>query len=316
MRTTPVLGLSLAVGLSVSACSPGTSINASAAGSTSLFGGDLHIHHGSVVRGWMSPGAKKKHLMYVSLPQSDEVDVFALPKYALVGQITDGLEAPEGMATDKKGNLYVTNLTGPTVTVYPRGASTPSLTLTLKYSPADVTITKKDYVLVGDIGGGVDVCPPGKTSASSRLTNPDLGQVDGVGVDGHDNVYAAGYTPQSKPVVFEFAHLKEPGTNLNLSGLENPAGVLVDSSGNLAVSDNTLPGVNIYPPGATSPSATIAANESPDRSAFNRAENLIYVPEGSNDGVNIYDYPTGTFVQTVTISGFARGAILSPWQKP
>lgn len=220
------------------------------------------------------------------------------------------------MATDKKGDLYVTNLTGLTITVYPRGSTTPSLTLRQSNSPVDVAVTKNNYVLVGDISGGVDVYPPKAAAPSARLTYSNLVQVGGVAVDGHDDVYAAGYTSQSTPIVVEFAHGKPTGTNLNLVGLVTPAGMLVDENGNLAVSDNTLPGVNIYPPGSTLPSATIANTEAPDRSAFDRAENLIYVPESTYGAVNIYDYPSGTFVQTLSLQGFVRGAILSPEPEP
>lgn len=313
MRSVFTLGSLLVVGLALCACSTGTSISGITGPSTSPFGPAQH--HRSSVRGWMSPTAKKR-LLYVSLTQVSLVDVYSIPKYSLVGQISDGLKAPEGMATDKKGNLYVTNLTANTITVYPKGSTSPSLTLRQSNSPVDVTVTKNNYVLVGDISGGVDVYPPKQAAPSARLTYSDLVQVGGVAVDAHNNVYAAGYTPASTPIVVEFAHLGPTGKNLNLTGLVTPAGVLVDENGNLAISDNTLPGVNIYPPGSTSPSATIANTQAPDRSAFDRAENLIYVPESTNDAVNIYDYPSGTFVQTLSLSGFVRGAILSPAQKP
>lgn len=286
----------------------------SAAGApTSSLG--LQLHHGSIVRGWMSPHAKKR-LLYVSLTSSNLVDVYKIPSYALVGQISDGIEAPEGMATDKNGNLYVTNLTAETVTVYPKGATSPSLTLSVPYSPVDVTITKKNTVLVADLGGEVDVYPPGATSRSSRLTFPGLYQPAGVAVDAQNDVYVVGWSSQNKPMAVEFPDLSATGKNLNLTGIDSPTGVLVDSEGNLAVSDDVLPGVNIYPPGSTSPSKTIANTESPDRSAFNRAESLIYVPEAANNAVNVYDYPSGKLVKTLELSGFVRGAILSPAQKP
>jgi hypothetical protein len=312
MRSLLILGSPLVAGLALSACSAGTSIDTMGP-SASPFGPAPHQR--STLRGWMSPDAKKR-LLYVSLTQLSLVDVYSIPKYSLVGEISDGLQAPEGMATDEKGNLYVTNLTAKTVTVYPKGSTSPSLTLRESNSPVDVAITKKNYVLVGDISGGVDVYPPKATAPSARLTYSDLVQVGGVAVDAHNNVYVAGYTSQSTPIVVEFAHLGPTGANLNLTGLVSPAGVLVDKHGNLAVSDNTLPGVNIYPPGSTSPSATIANAEAPDRSAFDRTENLIYVPESTNDAVNIYDYPSGAFVQTIALPGFVRGAILSPAQEP
>lgn len=312
MRNVSIVGLSL-VGLVASACSSGNSINGAVGAPTSSLG--MQLDRGSIVRGWMSPHAKKR-LLYVSLTDSNLVDVYKIPSYALVGQISNGIEAPEGMATDKKGDLYVSNLTANSVTVYPKGATSPSLTLSVPYSPVDVAITKKNTVLVADLGGGVDVYLPGATSRSSRLTYSGFMQSAGVAVDAQNNVYLVGWSSSNKPMAIEFPDLTDTGTNLNLTGLDSPTGILVDAKGKLAVSDDLLPGVNIYPPGSTSPSKTIANTESPDRSAFNKAESLIYVPEASNDAVNFYDYPSGKFVKTLSLSGFVHGAILSPAQRP
>lgn len=269
-------------------------------------------------RGWIVPN-KKNQLLYVSNEESSEIDVFSIPSDKLTGQITDGISQPEGIATDKNGNLYVADLGSDTVTVYPHGSTSPSQTLTESDGPDDVAVTEDGHVLAGDIDGGVDVYAPGASSPSSRLTNPDIGSVDGVGVDRHDNVYAAGENDSGGPVVVEFANMSGSGKNLNLTGLLGPTGALVDKKGNLVISDYELPGINIYPPGSTSPSATIANSEDPDRSALNKKENLIYVPEAFNGSVNIYKYPSGTLLTTISLSGssnFVSGTALSPAPKP
>jgi hypothetical protein len=305
---------SLVVGLCVSGCSaqpttpvPGTATPAGRFGS---------VHRAGFIRSWMSPNAKREQLLYVSQPEQSVVDVYSVPAYSLEGQITDGIDFPQGVTADKHGNLYVANLEGDSVTIYPQGGTSPTRTLSDSYGPLDVALTKNGYVLVGDNAGGVDVFPPNASSPSTRLTNADLSVVAGVAADAHNDAYAAGNNVSYAPVVVKFKNMAGPGTNLNLSDLVAPSGILIDASGNVVVSDYSLPGVNIYAPRSKKPSATIANSESPDRSAFDKMENLIYVPEGTTYAVNVYDYPSGTLVQTVTTSGFTRAAALSPPAKP
>jgi hypothetical protein len=274
----------------------------------------------AALRGWISPKKSKEQLLYVSDSIDGVIDIFSVPDYSLVGQITDGLDFPEGIATDKKGNLYVSNLFGNTVTVYPEGQTSPSVTLSEPDGPDDVAVAGNGDVLAGDTDGGVDVYKPGETSASSRLTNSNITSVSGIGIDGNDNVYAVGtYTFSNssgpQPAVVKYAALGSSGKNLKLSGLIEPAGALVDKHGNIVISDFKLPGVNLYKPGKKNPFATIASAGPADRIAINNKQNLIYVPQSTYGDVSIFKYPSGKLVQDIPISsgdGFASGTALSP----
>ncbi len=325
MQTIRLFGISCVLGIAVAACSSSNALTGASPGSANQPQGVMRHgigpngvpSHISGLRGWMSPDRKKKkkQLLYVSDEAQGIIDVFSVPSYSEVGQITSGIDQPEGIATDKKGNLYVSNLSGGTVTVYKPGGTSPSLTLTESDGPDDVAVGSNGYVYAGDDGGGIDVYPPGATSPSSRLTNSDLDEgVFGVGVDASNNVYAAGYGSPG-PAVVEFANASGSGTNLGLTGIEGPTGVLIDKHNDVVVSDFDLSEVLVYPPGQTSPSATISATDT-DRSAVNEKEKKIYVPEGPNYQVGVYDYPKGTAVTTITIGSFASGAALSPAPKP
>jgi hypothetical protein len=267
----------------------------------------------------MSPDRKKtKTLLYVSeISQSTTgvVDVYSVPKYLLVGQITAGIDWPLGLTIDRKGKLYVTNLDSKTVTVYQAGQTSPSLTLSVLNPPTDVAVGSNGYVYVSDQGGGVGVYPPGATSPSRRLTNPNLDlKVGGVAVSSSNNVYADGESYYSyyydTPAVVEFRNARGTGTNLGLTGLSGAlAGVIIDD-GHLTVSDFGGSTILIYPPGQTSPSVTITVPYNPERSAINRAENEIYVP--LDYAVGVYDYPSGKFVTEFSTGGNPTGAALSP----
>jgi len=269
--------------------------------------------HPSALRGWMiSPDRHhhKKKYLYVSDEGATVVDVYKLPSLALIGQISSGLSEPEGITTDKHGNLYVSNLGNGTVTVYHQGRTSPYLTLTESSGPDDVAVAENGYVLAGDTSGGVDVYPPGATSPSTRLTNSAIDSVYGVGVDSHNNVYAAG-TGGAGAVVVEYTDMSGSGKNLGLTGLSGPSGALIDKNGNLVVSDYSNGVIDIYPPGQTSPSGTISVT-SPDRTSINTADTTLYVPQGGQDEVDILSYPSGSPIGTIGIGSFTSGTAVSP----
>ena len=319
MKSLRFLGVAGVLGIALTACSASNLPTGFAPGSVNQTQGTARhgigpngvLSHISTLRGWMSPDRKrKKKLLYVSDEGQGIVDIFAVPKYSMVGQITDGINQPEGLATDKKGKLYVSNLSGNTITVYKPGATSPSLTLTDSDGPDDVAVGSNGYVYAVDIAGGIDVYPPGATEPSTRLTNSALTYAAGVAVDASNNLYADG-TNGSGGAVVKYANASGSGTNLGLTGLSEPSGVIVDKKNNLVVSDFGLSEILIYPPGQTSPSGTITV-PSADRSAINKAENVIYGPEGFNYGVGVFDYPGGTLVTTIPVGGFTPGAALTP----
>jgi hypothetical protein len=258
-------------------------------------------------------GASK--LLYVSDELNNLVDIYSVPGYSKVGQISNGINEPEGIATDEKGNLYVANFFGGTVTIYKPETTSPYRTLIESHGPDDVAVATNGYVLTGDVAGGVDVYAPGATNPSTRLTNSGISSVRGVGVDANNNVYAAGMNASSKGVVIEYTDMSGGGTNLGLQDLKSPHGVLVDKNNNVVVSDAVAGAIFIYPPGKTSPSSEISVSN-PNGSTVNRQENLIYVPQGHMDHVDVLDYPSGKDVKRLSTGGFALGTALSPASPP
>jgi len=79
-------------------------------------------------RSWMLPEAKSDHLLYIT--NSTKVEVYSYPRGAPVGEITD-LTSPYGDCTDKKGNVYITDLSAGTVTEYAHGGTQPIRTLSV-----------------------------------------------------------------------------------------------------------------------------------------------------------------------------------------
>jgi hypothetical protein len=253
----------------------------------------------------------ENQLLYVSDELNNVIDMYSVPAYSKVGQISNGIEDPEGITTDRNGNLYVANFFNGTVTIYKPNTISPYRTLIESHATEDVAVATNGYVLAGDGAGGVDVFAPGATSPNTRLTNSGISSVFGVGVDTNNNVYAAGINASSKGVVIKYNDMSGGGTNLGLQDLASPHGVLIDKHNNVVVSDAVAGEIFIYPQGKTSPSSEISVSNA-NRSALNQQGNLIYVPRGHTNHVDVLDYPSGTGVKTFSIGGFALGTALSP----
>src|SRR5580700_10082829 len=71
---------------------------------------------------WMLPEAKREDLLYISDVYG--VHVFSYPKGTHVGDLT-GVASPQGLCTDREGNVFVTDLTVGYVYKYAHGGTRP-----------------------------------------------------------------------------------------------------------------------------------------------------------------------------------------------
>src|SRR5579863_5266592 len=87
--------------------------------------------HGVARHGWLPPAAKQEKLLYVSDYTASIVLIYkqGATGSGPIGEIVDGISSPQGVATDKLGTLYVANQGTNTITEYPAGATSPSVTL-------------------------------------------------------------------------------------------------------------------------------------------------------------------------------------------
>lgn len=262
----------------------------------------------------MSSPNSAQQLLYVSDVADAVVNVYDVPGYTLAGRIK-GIEQPEGIATDPKGNLYVTDLLGNKVWIFKSGKTKPFLTITDR-GPDAVAVAPNGDVLVGDIDGGINIYPPGQTTAQARLTNSAATDVDCIAVDANENVFAGGSNSAYIGSVVEYKKMKGSGTNLGLTGLQVPGSVLLDKTGDLVVSDYETSLISIFPPGKTAPSSTISV-PSPNGSSFNHSRTKLYVPESTSGQVAFLRYPSGMHAGALQISSsFIVGTAFYPPARP
>jgi hypothetical protein len=270
--------------------------------------------------GWLSPAAKKaKHLIYVSDFTGNAVEIYSAAGsgQSPIGEITDGISGPEGNCVDAHGDLWVTNVTNQTVTMYPHGNTTYKLQYTGFAYPTAVAAGKNGWVYVSDLVGEKVVEFP-KNSTRSKVTI-SITYPQGVALDSKNNLYVeynTGAHGGGPGDVDEFAPKSTKGDDLGLPIVWG-AGDAIDGKSDVVVADQgsgSNAAVYVFPPGSTKPSETITQGmEDPFRIAFDKPFKHLYVADPEVNALLVYDYSSGTLVNTIT-SGLKSvyGVAVSP----
>lgn len=271
--------------------------------------------------GWLSPAAKTaKHLIYVSDYLSNDVEIYSASgsNQSPIGQITDGIDGPEGSFVDRHGNLFVSNVNNATVTMYPHGSTTYKVQYTGFAYPTNVTVGRNGVVYVADLVGEKVVEFP-KGSTQPKLTI-DISYPQGVALDAKNNLYIeynTGAHGGGPGAVDEFAPGSSQGENLDLPIVWG-AGDAVDGDADVVAADQGSGSGNdavyVFPPGSTKPSETITQGmEDPFRLALDKKFKTLYVADPAVNKVLVYDYASGSLINTIS-NGLKSvdGVALSP----
>ncbi len=257
--------------------------------------------------GWLSPAAKKaKHLIYVSDFTGNAIEIYSAAGsgQSPIGAITDGISGPEGICLDDHGDLFVTNVSNQTVTMYPHGSTTYKLQYTGFAYPTAVAAGKNGWVYVSDLVGEKVVEFP-KNSTRSKVTI-DITYPQGVALDSKNNLYVeynTGAHGGGPGDVDEFAPKSTKGDDLGLPIVWG-AGDAIDGKSDVVVADQgsgSNAAVYVFPPGSTTPSETITQGmEDPFRIAFDKRFKHLYVADPEVNALLVYDYSSGALVNTIT----------------
>jgi hypothetical protein len=260
--------------------------------------------------GWLSPAAKSaKHLIYVSDFLNNDVEIYPTTgsNPNPIGQITDGIDGPEGCYVDRHGNLFVTNVTNQTVTMYPHGSTTYTLQYTGFAYPTNVTVGRNGMVYVADlVGGKVVEFQRGKTRSKRTITVNDP---QGVALDAKNNLYVeynTGAHGAGPGDVNKYPPGSTNGQDLGLPIVWG-GGDAIDGSGDVVVADQGSgignAAVYVFPPGSKTPSQTINEGmQDPFRIALDKKFKNLYVADPAVNAVLVYDYASGALVKSITNS--------------
>jgi DNA-binding beta-propeller fold protein YncE len=275
----------------------------------------------------MAPAAKSgRGLLYVSDNADNLVDIFDVKgkNQQPIGQITDGIAQPNGLATDKDGNLYVANgylASTSSVTVYPPGSTSPSVTYTdgILY-PVGVAVQRNGRLYVANFDGyDVTEYRKGSTSPDKTIPFQSLEGNDpfGLALDAHDNLFVAalGY-PDAQ--AYEIKRGSVSPQDLGIGWIQVMHGIAVDSQGDVLIVNQGAGAVDVFPPGSNTPSEIITDGlEQPILISLNQPQTKLYVADdglSGNGTVRVYSYPAGQLINTITFPRFAApvGVALSP----
>jgi hypothetical protein len=177
--------------------------------------------------------------------------------------ITDGVNRPTGLTVDAAGTIYCANVGNNTITVYPKGKTTPSLTINFF---AEYLATDANDNLYAS-GSTVDEFAPGSTSGKDlNLPGGNAIEVDHAGniilVNGADiDYYPPGSTTPSKSVPVTGGSV----FSLSLSGNNKTLYASVDTSaGPFAVESVAYPNGSTLTPKYTGTTGDWPIAASPD----------------------------------------------------
>ena len=275
--------------------------------------------------GWLSTRAKSgKGLVYVDDNNGNVVYVY--DKAALtqgpIGEITSGVSAPNGLAVDRRGNLYVANSDN-TNSAYHPGNTTPFRTYSSGISlPFGLVISASTGRLYVANLNSYDVTeyPKGSTTPDVTISFQYLEGNDpfGVALDAQDDLFvtALGY-----PIAqaYEVPFGSSTPEDLGINGITVMHGIAVDKKGNVIIVDQGGKTIDIFPPGSDTPKKKITDGLiQPILIALNRRQRRLYVADAGSNGYDgglwVYSYPGGKLLVQVHLPGFTvpEGVAVSP----
>jgi hypothetical protein len=257
-------------------------------------------------------------LLYAGNDYTSTIDIYPLtgPNQQQIGSISNGVNGPWGLSLDANGLLYVANGYPGTVTVYPYGTTTPSMTYSGIYRALYALADSAGHVFVSGqnhhhLGHVLEF----NAGSNHVIVHRQLGkETDGMAEDGQGNLYVA-YRGKASGSIAEFG----PGlTNKRHLGIriDEPQGLLIDRAGNIIVVESVADRIDVFPPGATTPSVTVTISGIGHLAelAMQNSETTLWVC--SEEGY-VYSMPYPLTPSTVpteyeNITGVSNGVGVSP----
>jgi hypothetical protein len=277
----------------------------------------------------LNPAVKrsKSGLIYVADDTNSEIHIYPLrgKNQKQLGSIT-GVPVVEYLNVDRWHNLYVVEFSAGKVLVYPKGATQPSLTLTVDPSgafPNAVAISHTGEVAVGQFQtNGINFYHKGTTTPYNLVPPPAGFSAGFCAYDASGNLYVILSRASGPSHIGEIVGGGSGKSTTDLgvnTGITNAKGIQVDKDGNLGVvgDDGTL---NVYAAGSntllSSAKLLDPPNDGPSPNggfSLLKSGRSLYVASAILDG-NLgqaykYAYPAGgNILNTITVEPPASGS--------
>ncbi|MGA8574432.1 MAG: hypothetical protein WB609_01935 [Candidatus Cybelea sp.] len=286
------------------------------------------IRHGHAAKHGVRP-AFTNHVIYIDDSGNSAADVVKYNHWTdFEGTIGSGLTGPDGNWVDKPvagvRHLYIANYSGPNITEYDTAGNLVFTYNANMADPVDVTTDKNGNVYEADfnytVQGGGYVNEYAQQSNTVMASCSPGGNVEGVAVDKHGNVFVA-YNNLSTDVgsVAEYVGgLVSSGCTATVEPITFGylGGIALDRQGNLVVCDQTGPGfsgslVDVLAPPYSAITGTLGSGYSdPFHVKVDMAGTKAYVTDLGAAAVDVLNYPSGSNI--ATINSTSTTGVVSP----
>jgi len=169
---------------------------------------------------WMLPQAKSEDLLYVSDQLFNEIYVFTYPDGRPAGTLT-GFSLPEGLCSDGKGDVFVTDLLARDIVEYAHGGTSPIRTLKEDGNPEGCSVdpTTGNLAVANyqySSGSGNIAVFQNAQGTPVVYSDPALNIVWNCGYDDTGNLFADGQNAANQPRLAELPNGAATLKNLTL----------------------------------------------------------------------------------------------------
>lgn len=321
---------------------------------------DAQLHLKATVRPGVVPGPMSVHQPFVSkeLPKvlkealngvgvpsmvaisdfgASFIDIFQEDGTILATLTGNGLSAPEGMDTDRLGNLYVCNAGNRDILTYAAGFTAPPTSIATNDGQCANVAQRNNggflgvSIIVGNGGtGGVSFFRNGVEPANGFATDPTILEAFNGDFDHAGNFYFDGFTQSGTIFVAEIAHATTGGRTVQFLTTSNsiafPGDVKVTNAGLISVGDQSSSPPAIYsynPPvggslGSPVDTTPLTGSGDPVTFTYKVHNHNLYTADAVNLDSLEFSYPTGTLENTIAIPGASIpiGSAIIPVQIP
>jgi hypothetical protein len=240
--------------------------------------------------------------LYVADEDGPAVKILKNKTYREIGAITSGIQNPNGMVLDRRGNLYVANDSVPSITEYAPNATSPSFTYSLGMQSAiSVSVDAHGNVYEADGTGYTRQYSQGSNAPVAGCTPTGATAVSGVAVDTANDVFVS-FEAGGVGAIAEYpGGFGDCSHEIVLSApVVYPYGIAVDKNKNLVVADAGNAQVDVIDPPYSSVTRKIGSGFlEPTTVTLSRDNKLAFATDFQVHDVFVINYPTGTMITTL-----------------
>jgi hypothetical protein len=230
-------------------------------------------------------------------------------------KVCEPANSTNGIRIDRYGNLWVPDGRANTTTEYAPNCGAAKLTIPDPTGePADVAFDHSGHVYILNLNDKSGPPTVNVYTAAGKhirtLSDPSFAVLFGVESDNKGDVFVSNLTSSNHGIVVEFPQGKMPGTQLSGVNLGLPGVPAFDAQDNLVIGDWQHLTIDIFAPPYTGSPSTFHMMGAAIWCPLNHQEQRIYCGDAANGSLDVYAYPSGTYLYSDT-AGLSPSALVT-----